>query len=342
MNIFSNIGITELVLVLLLALIVVGPEKLPEIGRKIGQTLRDLRKAYENLASDLGPELMSIQKTTQELREAVEDIQSIPQDMAKKVVQAAELEDTLSELAEIKDSVGQVGTTLAGTGKMLKDPVGSAVGSAKDMLLGKADADSGESESASDSESESESDGESEGASEGVSENEDDAAVEATETKEPEALDATAMAASASKDVAEDAVEDLEAAVASVVLSEQDEPVAETAPLGDDASPLADETGGAQIAEATEVIAPPEIGAVFGNIGPSDPGLEEADIIPEDAGSGDSEMGEAGSQGIEPGSPDIGQPEAGSQSGPGSSENIEPGRLQDSPETGDPEDLAHD
>ena len=114
-----------------------GPRKTARDRQKVGQTLRDLRKAYENLASDLGPELLSIQKTTQELREAVEDIQSIPQDMAKKVIQATEMEETLSELTEIKDSVGQVGKTLAGTGKMLKDPVGSAVGGAKDMLLGK-------------------------------------------------------------------------------------------------------------------------------------------------------------------------------------------------------------
>ena len=41
MNIFSNIGITELVVILLLALIVVGPERLPEMGRKLAKMLRD-------------------------------------------------------------------------------------------------------------------------------------------------------------------------------------------------------------------------------------------------------------------------------------------------------------
>jgi len=92
MNIFSNIGITELIVILLLALIVVGPEKLPEIGQRLGKMLRNIRKAYENLAQDLGPELTALQKTTQEFRESVESVRSIPQDAVKRVVEAADLE----------------------------------------------------------------------------------------------------------------------------------------------------------------------------------------------------------------------------------------------------------
>ncbi len=135
MNIFSNIGITELIFILLLALIVVGPERLPEIGRKLGQTLRRVRKAYDNLARDLGPELTSIQKTTQELRESVESVRSIPKDMVKTVVQAADLDDTIDELKGVKDSIDQAGKTLVGAGKVVRDPVGSAVRTARSSLL---------------------------------------------------------------------------------------------------------------------------------------------------------------------------------------------------------------
>jgi sec-independent protein translocase protein TatB len=135
MNIFSNIGITELIVILLLALIVVGPERLPEIGQKLGRTLRDVRRAYDKLARDLGPELTSIQKTTQELRESVESVRSIPQDMVKTVVKAADLDDTIEELKGVADSVSQTGKTLSGAGKMVRDPVGSAVRSARSTLL---------------------------------------------------------------------------------------------------------------------------------------------------------------------------------------------------------------
>ena len=134
MNIFSNIGITELIVILLLALLVVGPERLPELGRKLGKTLQDVRKAYDNLTRDLGPELMSIQKTTQELRQSVESVRSIPQDMVQQVVKAAELDETMEELKGVTDSVGEIRKTLSDAGKVIKDPVVAAVSAAQSTV----------------------------------------------------------------------------------------------------------------------------------------------------------------------------------------------------------------
>jgi Tat protein translocase TatB subunit len=135
MNIFSNIGITELIVILLLALLVVGPERLPEMSRKLAKTLRDVRKAYENLTRDLGPELQSFQETTKELRESVDSVRSIPQDVVKSVTKAADLDDTINELKDVTDSIGQVGQTMSSAGKMIKDPVGEAVHTARRTLL---------------------------------------------------------------------------------------------------------------------------------------------------------------------------------------------------------------
>lgn len=39
----GRFGVLELVLVLVIALVVFGPKKLPEIGKAIGQTLREFR-----------------------------------------------------------------------------------------------------------------------------------------------------------------------------------------------------------------------------------------------------------------------------------------------------------
>jgi sec-independent protein translocase protein TatA len=46
---FGKIGIQELVLILALALILFGPRKLPEIGRSIGQGLREFKKATNEM-----------------------------------------------------------------------------------------------------------------------------------------------------------------------------------------------------------------------------------------------------------------------------------------------------
>ena len=46
---FFNIGTPELLVILVLALIVVGPRRLPEIGRSVGRLLSQLRKVQDEV-----------------------------------------------------------------------------------------------------------------------------------------------------------------------------------------------------------------------------------------------------------------------------------------------------
>ncbi|GAB2672438.1 twin-arginine translocase TatA/TatE family subunit [Paenibacillus thermoaerophilus] len=46
---FGNIGIGGLVLILLIALIIFGPSKLPELGRAFGRTLSEFKGATREL-----------------------------------------------------------------------------------------------------------------------------------------------------------------------------------------------------------------------------------------------------------------------------------------------------
>ena len=48
---FSNIGIPGLILILVIALIIFGPSKLPEIGRAFGRTLTEFKSATRGLVS---------------------------------------------------------------------------------------------------------------------------------------------------------------------------------------------------------------------------------------------------------------------------------------------------
>ncbi|GAB7387802.1 Sec-independent protein translocase subunit TatA [Bacillaceae bacterium] len=52
----SQIGIPGLILILLIALILFGPSKLPELGRAFGRTLREFKDATKGLADDLAEE----------------------------------------------------------------------------------------------------------------------------------------------------------------------------------------------------------------------------------------------------------------------------------------------
>ena len=48
----ANIGIPGLILIVALALIIFGPNKLPELGKAAGQTLREFKKSTNDIISD--------------------------------------------------------------------------------------------------------------------------------------------------------------------------------------------------------------------------------------------------------------------------------------------------
>lgn len=57
---FLGIGPLELIVVAIIALIVVGPERLPELAQSVGKTLRDLRAMSQGLTSEWQQELSTL------------------------------------------------------------------------------------------------------------------------------------------------------------------------------------------------------------------------------------------------------------------------------------------
>ncbi|MBL4952857.1 twin-arginine translocase TatA/TatE family subunit [Neobacillus sp. YIM B02564] len=53
----SNIGVPGLILILVLALIIFGPNKLPEIGKAFGKSLREFKRATDGITDDIKAEL---------------------------------------------------------------------------------------------------------------------------------------------------------------------------------------------------------------------------------------------------------------------------------------------
>ncbi|MGG1674445.1 twin-arginine translocase TatA/TatE family subunit [Neobacillus sp. NRS-1170] len=54
---FSNIGVPGLILILIVALVIFGPNKLPEIGRAFGRSIREFKRATEGIADDIKEEI---------------------------------------------------------------------------------------------------------------------------------------------------------------------------------------------------------------------------------------------------------------------------------------------
>ena len=87
MNVFG-IGGNELVVILLLAAIILGPERLARSAREAGKFVRNVRNYFNSLTSELKSELEvldDLQKVKKEMSSlnVLEDVQKIKKDIGK-------------------------------------------------------------------------------------------------------------------------------------------------------------------------------------------------------------------------------------------------------------------
>jgi sec-independent protein translocase protein TatA len=68
---FGSIGMPELIIIFVIALIIFGPRKLPELGRSLGKSLAEFKRASNELKSTLEEEIrLEEQKTALEEQKA--------------------------------------------------------------------------------------------------------------------------------------------------------------------------------------------------------------------------------------------------------------------------------
>lgn len=69
-----SIGFGEILLILVLGLVIFGPKRLPEMGRSIGKSMREFRRAASDLRSEIEvdvnePPRGSVEERTRRLQE---------------------------------------------------------------------------------------------------------------------------------------------------------------------------------------------------------------------------------------------------------------------------------
>jgi TatA/E family protein of Tat protein translocase len=73
----GSIGFNEMLIILLIALVVFGPRKLPELGRSLGRSLNEFKKASNELKSTLEDEIRIEDQRDQRAKVAAEQESAI-------------------------------------------------------------------------------------------------------------------------------------------------------------------------------------------------------------------------------------------------------------------------
>lgn len=77
---FGSIGMPELIIILVIALIIFGPRKLPELGKSLGRSLNEFKRASTDLQNTLEQEIKLEEQKEQQAKTTPPD--TTPGDLA--------------------------------------------------------------------------------------------------------------------------------------------------------------------------------------------------------------------------------------------------------------------
>jgi len=87
----GQLGFSEMLVIFVVALLVFGPKKLPELGKSLGKGIREFRKATDELKSTWDEQVRDIQTP---LNDVKKDLSNVGQDLKSDLYKSIETESS--------------------------------------------------------------------------------------------------------------------------------------------------------------------------------------------------------------------------------------------------------
>jgi len=107
---FGSIGMPELVIILVIALVIFGPRKLPELGRSLGKSLGEFKRASNELRNTLEDEVRVEEQREQKAKLQAEQNSALAASAAP-ITPGSSGDPVTSEAAEPTISRSNTGTS---------------------------------------------------------------------------------------------------------------------------------------------------------------------------------------------------------------------------------------
>lgn len=80
-----DLGIQELIVIFIVALLVFGPKRLPELGYTLGKTMNEIKKAFQSAKSEMEKEINEVKETVEDVKKDIKDPLELKNELFKEI-----------------------------------------------------------------------------------------------------------------------------------------------------------------------------------------------------------------------------------------------------------------
>ncbi|GAB6183943.1 Sec-independent protein translocase protein TatB [Thermodesulfovibrio hydrogeniphilus] len=86
-----DLGFQELIVIFIVALLVFGPKRLPELGYTLGKTFNEIRKAFQGAKEEMEKEINEVKETVEDVKKDIKNPLELKNELFKDMPSISDL-----------------------------------------------------------------------------------------------------------------------------------------------------------------------------------------------------------------------------------------------------------